>query len=127
MMSTILSCEITADKRLSEHPSYEGHIAKQAAVTLGNELMECGALKMEKASKDDFRDTYTISVMVGDPAERDGLMGDLKEARRNGMLDAIAEIEQHVSRLERLGHYGPMQALALRGVADELRRKLGEG
>jgi len=118
-----------------DDPGYREHVLKTAALALGNAMLRDGLLEVREWDSDG-NDEYPgpkgthifhIRAEVLAPETKPGAFAaQLDEAKRAGYAEAVADIRKAARAFARLSNYGPMQALALDGVADQLEKRLGE-
>lgn len=64
---------------------------------------------------------FTATVEVINPTLDDTTRTEIAAARQDGMLEAMAIVRRAAEQFRRLDMYGPVQALALDGVADQIK------
>ncbi len=115
--------------RLKDDSSFKEHVMDHAAQALGRALLRDGLLEIKEWDEDDdnpIRARHIIQIRAETllpPGTTGTFASQLDDAERAGYARAITEIREHAAKLDRMEFYGPVQALAMRGLADDLQRR----
>ena len=115
--------------QLKDEHRFKESVLRRGALQLGEKLLEGGFLEIQewdddKESPFGAAHVYQMRVEVLLPDAKPGHFSkQIDDAEKSGFLRAVAEISKAANLYETLGGYGPVQALALRGVAQEIKRK----